>query len=173
MRGFSLLAFIFICAVTGLGQDRPNVAAQRDAMKKLEFLAGRWTGPCSVTRGPGEPVKLIQTEQVQYKLDGLVMLIEGTGRTSDGKVAFQALATVAYDESSGQYRLRSHSGGRYLDTELKVLPRGFVWGFDAGPMKVINTMRLSEKGEWVETTDVSAGAAPARRTLEMTLSRTE
>jgi hypothetical protein len=65
------------------GQQQPNVAAQREAMKKLDFLVGKWSGGASVSRGPGEPMRLRQTKEVQYKLDGLMMLIEGTGRNAE------------------------------------------------------------------------------------------
>jgi hypothetical protein len=67
------------------GQQPPNVAAQRAAMKKLEFLAGKWSGKASVMRGPGAAMRVTQTQDVQFKLDGLVMLVEGTGRNASGK----------------------------------------------------------------------------------------
>src|SRR5258708_36484318 len=74
----------------------PNIETQRAAMKKLEFLIGKWIGEARVLRGPGEPVEMIQTEEAQYKLDGLVLLIEGVGRNkSDGKLALQALGIVS------------------------------------------------------------------------------
>ena len=38
-------------------------------------------------------------------------------------------------------------------------------------MTVANTMTFSEKGEWVETTDVIMGASAPRRTVEMRLRR--
>ena len=53
-----------------LAQQQPDVAAQRQAMKKLEFLVGHWSGTATVVRGPGEPLKLTQTEDVQFKLEG-------------------------------------------------------------------------------------------------------
>ena len=149
----------------------PNVQAQREAMQKLEFLAGRWSGPVTVVRGPGEPLKLTQTENVAYKLDGLVMQIEGQSTGADGKAQFRALGTIAYDDSSQTYRFRAYNEGRYLDTELTVLADGFAWGFDAGPAKVQNTMHLTVKGEWQEITEVAFGSAPARRSVEMLLDR--
>jgi hypothetical protein len=170
MRGLIAVlsvGFAFSC----YAQQQPNVAAQREAMKKLEFLVGKWSGDASVARGPGEPMKLIQTEDVQYKMDGLVLLIEGTGRNPDGQVAFRALATVSYDDAASTYHFRAYNGGRYLDTELNVVPNGFAWGFTSGPVKVSNTMRLSEKGEWVETTETTIGATPPRKSVEMTLRR--
>jgi hypothetical protein len=158
-------------AVVSYGQGQPDVTAQRDAMKKLDFLVGKWSGEASVIRGPGEPMKLTQTEEVQFKLDGLVMLVEGTGRNSAGQVVYRALATIAYDDTAGVYRFRAYNDGRYLDTELTVTPGGFSWGYEAGPLKVHNTMGLSEKGEWLESTETSYGATPPRRSLQMTLRR--
>jgi hypothetical protein len=167
MRPAVALFFITV----SYAQQQPNVAAQREAMKKLDFLIGKWSGNASLVRGPGEPLKLVQTEDVQFKLDGLVMLIEGTSRDSNGKVVFHALATISYDDATSTYRFRAYNDGRYLDTELTLPPNGFAWGYDAGTMKVSNTMRLSAKGEWIETTQVTLGSAPPRRTLEMTLRR--
>ena len=160
-----------IAAAAAYTQPQPDIAAQRDAMKKLSFLAGKWSGEGTVVRGAGESVKLIQTEDVQYKLDGLVLLVEGTGRNAAGEVVFRALATASYDDHTHTYRWRSHSAGRYLETELKVTPGGFVWAFDGGPAKVVNTMRLTERGEWHEITEITSGTAPPRKTLDMTLKR--
>jgi hypothetical protein len=163
--------FVLALAALTLGAQAPqgpNLAAQREAMKKLGFLAGKWSGPGTVIRA-GEPFKLTQSEEVQFKLDGLVMLVEGTGRGPGGEVVFRAMATISYDDASSTYRFRAYSEGRYLDTDLKVLPKGFVWGFTSGPVKVVNTMDLTDKGEWHEITEVTAGNAPPRKTLDMTL----
>jgi hypothetical protein len=74
----------------------PDLDAQRAAMKKLEFLVGKWAGEARTLRGPGELVPLIQTEEAQYKLDGLVLLIEGVGRMkADSKLALQALGIIS------------------------------------------------------------------------------
>jgi hypothetical protein len=54
-------------------QPPPNcVEVQREAMRKLSFLAGHWSGSVTIVRGPGEPLHLTQTEDIEYKLDGLV-----------------------------------------------------------------------------------------------------
>jgi len=53
-------------------------------------------------------VDLIQTEQATYKLDGLILAIEGIGKTkSDGKVMLQALGLISYDDEAGVYRIRA------------------------------------------------------------------
>src|SRR5437879_4956888 len=165
---FTFLVLLFGLAGLAFGQQA-DTARQREAMKKLDFLAGKWSGDASVSRGPGAPVKVRQTEEIDYRLGGLVMLIQGTGRNPDGKIAFQALATVSYDDHAGTYRFRAYHDGNYLDTVLNVMAKGFSWAYEAGPAKVVNTMSVNENGEWVETTEVAVGANPPRKSVEMLL----
>ena len=157
-------------AISGHGQQ-PNVAAQRAAMQKLDFLVGTWSGPETVITGSGAPLMLTQTEVVQIKLGGLVMLVEGTGSNAAGQVLFTALATIAYDDVTSTHRFRAYNSGNYIDAELKVTSQGFTWGYGAGSMKVSNTMQLNAKGEWTETTETTVGSSPPRKTVDMTLQR--
>lgn len=150
-------------------QPNASAEAQREAMHKLAFLVGRWSGPVTITRGPGEPLKLTQTENVAYKLDGLVLLIEGQSTGADGKAQFEALATVAYDDGSHTYHIRAYNAGHYVDAELKVEAGGFLWGFNTGPAKIQNIMHLTNKGEWQESTEVAFGNSPPHRSAEMLL----
>jgi hypothetical protein len=146
-----------------------SIDAQREAMRRLSFLAGRWSGPVTIVRGPGEALHLTQTEDVEYKLDGLVLLIEGKSTSADGKVPFSALATIAYDDASHTYRFRAYHDGHYLDTELSVPANGFSWSFTAGPANIVNTMHLTAKGEWYEVTEVTVGGNPPHRSVDMLL----
>jgi hypothetical protein len=146
-----------------------SVDLQREAMRKLSFLAGHWSGPVTIVRGPGEPLHLTQTEDIEYKLDGLVLLIEGKSTDAEGKAQFSALATIAYDDASHTYRFRAYNDGHYLDTELSVPVNGFSWSFRAGPAHIVNTMQLTGKGEWREVTEVTFGSNPPHRSLEMLL----
>jgi hypothetical protein len=146
-----------------------SVDAQREAMRKLSFLAGHWSGPVTIVRGPGEPLRLTQTEEVAYKLDGLVLLIEGKSTSAEGKALFSALATIAYDDASHTYRFRAYNDGHYTDTELSVPGNGFSWSFTAGPGHIVNTMRLTGKGEWDEVTEVTTGSNSPHHSVDMLL----
>jgi hypothetical protein len=157
-----------------LGAEQPvsnSAETQRDAMRKLSFLAGHWSGPVTIVRGPGEALHLAQTEDVEYKLDGLLLLIEGKSTSPDGKVLFSALATIAYDDASHTYRFRACNDGHYLDTELAVPANGFSWSFTSGPAHIVNTMHLTGKGKWGEVTEVTVGSNPAHRAVDMLLER--
>lgn len=170
------LVAVTLLPVFAAAQQNANagVNAQREAMHKLVFLAGRWSGPVTIHDGPGEPLHLTQTEDVQFKLDGLVLLIEGISRDAQGKVQFNALATVSYDEASHAYRFRAYNQGHYIDTELSVATNGFSWSFPAGPGHVVNTMRLTPKGEWSEESEFVTGSDlphPSHPSVEMLLTR--
>lgn len=163
------MSIVWLGATAVAQTPSDNANAQREAMKKLAFLAGQWSGTITISRGPGEPLKLAQTENVQFKLGGLVLLIEGTSTSADGKVQFEALTTVAFDNASQTYRFRAFHDGNYLDAPLTVLADGFSWEYSMGPAKVVNTMKLTGKGEWQETTNVTVGNNPPRPGAEMLL----
>lgn len=151
----------------------PKMSAQREAMSKLDFLVGQWSGPATISNGPGPAMHLTQTENVQSKIDGLVLLIEGATRDASGNARFQALATIAYDDTTATYRIRAYNDGNYLDTEMNVLDKGFSWGFSSGPATITNTMHLTDTGQWSENTTVASGASPPRTTTELTLRHTQ
>jgi hypothetical protein len=152
----------------------PNVEEQRAAMKHLSFLVGNWSGQARIQLGQGEPLELGQTENAQYKLDGLVMLIEGTGHAvSDGKPVIQALATISYDDEAKVYRMRAHNNGRYMETEVKLAEsgKGLAWGFTFGQIKTSTIMAINDKGEWTEAGEIVTGAQPPRKFLELKVRR--
>ncbi len=151
----------------------PKVSAQREAMSKLDFLIGQWSGPATISAGAGPAMQLTQTENVQSKLDGLVLLVEGVSRDASGNARFQALATISYDETSAIYRFRAYNDGNYVDAELTVLDKGFSWGFISGPATITNTMHVTDTGQWSETTVVAVGGSPPRTTTELTLRHTQ
>lgn len=166
-----VVALVISLRLSSAQQPANSVDTQREAMRKLSFLVGRWSGPVTIVRAPGEPLQLTQTEEIEYKLGGLVLVVEGKSTSSGGNVLFSALATIAYDDSSHTYRLRAYNDGHYLDTELSVPANGFSWGFAAGPAHVVNTMHLTAKGEWEEVTESTVGGNPPHRSAQMLLQR--
>ena len=148
---------------------------QRSAMKKLSFLVGKWSGDARILRQSGEPLELTQTEEAQYKLDGLLLMIEGVGRTKDGKPALQALGIISYDDETRKYRMRAYNDGRYLETEMKLAHKGgeLRWGFATGEIKFSSELRINEKGERTELHDIRVGSARPRRFMELRVSRTQ
>jgi hypothetical protein len=151
----------------------PDTVAQRVAMKKLAFLLGKWSGEARILPVSGEPVELLQTEEVEYRLGGLVLLIEGTGHNkADGKAALQALGIVSYDDETRTYHMRAYNDGRYLETDLKLADDGksLTWGFALGEIKTNSLLRIDDKGRWTELTELAIGSQPPRKYMELTVS---
>ena len=150
----------------------PDLEAQREAMKKLDFLVGKWGGEARLLRGAAESVELLQTEEAQYKLDGLIVVIEGVGRTkSGGQPLLQAFGIVSYDDESATYRLRAFNDGRFLETQVKLLEegKGMTWGFALGEIRTNSMLRINERGEWTEFAEISIGSQPSKKLLELTV----
>jgi hypothetical protein len=141
-------------------------------MKKLGFLVGKWAGEARVLRGPTESVEMFQTEEAQYRLDGLILVIEGVGRTkSSGQPLLQAFGIVSYDDESETYRLRAFNDGRFLETQTKLLEegKGMTWGFALGEITTNSVLRINERGEWTEFAEISIGSQPPKKLLELTV----
>jgi len=152
----------------------PDVEVQRTAMKKLGFLVGGWSGEASVLRGPGQFEDLVQTESAQFKLDGLVLVIEGVGRSkANGKLALQALGVVSFDDETGTYRMRAFNDGRWLETEVKLADQGnsISWGFALGEFKTTTVLRINEKGEWTELGELVIGDRRPQKMMELRVRR--
>ena len=150
----------------------PDLAAQREAMKKLDFLIGKWTGEARLLRAPAASVELLQTEEAQYKLDGLIVVIEGVGRTKFGvRPVLQALGIISYDDEDGTYRLRAFNDGRFLESQVKLLAegQGMTWGFALGEIRTNSVLRINERGEWTELAEISIGSQPSKKLLELTV----
>ena len=148
----------------------PDLDAQRSAMQKLSFLVGSWSGHARLLRGPGEPVELEHTEEACYKLDGLVLLIEGIGRAkSSGEPLLQAIAIISYDDASQTYTMRAFNDGRFLETQLELLSdgKGMTWGFTLGEIRTHSVLRIDQNGAWTEIAKITLGSQPPKTLLEL------
>jgi len=119
---------------------------------------------------------MVQTEDAQYKLDGLILTIEGVGRNkADGKLALQAFGIISYDDESGVYHFRAFNDGRFLECEAKLAEdgRGLTWGFTLGQIKTNSRLHITDKGDWTEFHEISIGSAPPRKFMDLTVSHRE
>lgn len=153
----------------------PDTAARREAMERLGFLVGEWAGEATYQAGRGNRQVLWQTEHVQWKLGGQVLLVEGLGRrVIDGEpadTAFNALATVDWNADRG-YVMRSITlDGREGSFPLTVSDRGFVWGFEVPGGRVRYTMQLTDDGTWHERGEFTRDGQQWFPIMEMRLRR--
>jgi hypothetical protein len=153
---------------------QPDLDAQRSAMRQLDFLIGTWIGAARLLRGPGAYMDLEQTERAEYRLDGLVLLIEGTGHDrATSTTVLQALGIISYDDERETYRMRAFNDGRWLDTDVTLLEgrRGISWRFALGEFRTHSELRITEDGAWTEHAELTIGSQPAKTLLDLSVRR--
>jgi hypothetical protein len=159
--------------MTGQTPRTPDLRAQHEAMQRLAFLVGKWSGEAKLFPLAQTAVTLGWSEDAQYKLDGLLLEIEAKGwNETDHKTIRQALGFVSYDDFTRTYRMRTFNDGRYLETDLSLLDgeNGFTWGFEIGDIKTNSVLRMNA-GEWTEVHHMTVGSQPDRKFMEVRVSR--
>jgi hypothetical protein len=150
-----------------------NLDVQRAAMRRLDFLIGEWTGTARL-RGPGVYVDLAQAERAEYRLDDLVLLIEGIGRDrATGTPILQALGSISYDDERQTYRMRAFNNGLWLDTDVSLLEPGLgiSWGFTLGEFRTHSVLQITDDGGWTEHADLIIGSQPPKTLMELSVRR--
>lgn len=153
----------------------PDAAAlvqrSRDALAPVAALVGQWEGEATIRRGPGEPTRVRQSEDILWGASGTVISIRGTGRDpATGATVFEAVGTLWFDPDLGKVRLRTHTDGRSVEADVEVRPDTLVWGFAVPGGRVRYVIALTAD-TWTETGDYIAEGRPPLRTTELRLRR--
>ena len=161
-----ILTVVIGALVSALAQGRPDPGAlietQRVAMGPLAFMDGIWRGPAWTILPSGEKHTLTQTERIGPFLDGSVKVIEGRGYEPDGRLSFNAFATISFSSSTRSYTMHSYAQGNVGDFVLTPRADGFVWEIPAGQMTIRYTAVIKD-GTWREVGDrIVPGKDPVR-----------
>jgi hypothetical protein len=153
---------------------QPDPAPVLEAMKAVAFLEGRWAGEGWFQMGPGTREEFSQTEVVERKLDGGLLLIEGIGRSKapEPRTVHHAFAVISFDPSKKAYRFSSHIVGRPpLDVEPEVGPNTFRWGYQPQAGIHIRYVITVEDATWREVGEFSRDGQTWNQFFEMTLTK--
>ena len=155
----------------------PAPEAVKQEMKKIAYMAGRWKGEANVRQRNNVTVKVLQEENIQFKLDGIALLIEGTGRSTEAgnPIVFSSLAIVSYNQYTKEFQLRSHIlDGNQTDAYFKIVTENhFEWGFETPQKgKVRFDIVLDPKTKsWIEKGEYSPDGTTWYTTIEMKLTK--
>jgi len=174
MKKILCLSLLCVLPVALLAQPSASATVQRAEMKKLAWLVGHWKGTGWIQMGQRGRKEFTQTETIQSKLDGLVLIVDGLGKSKeDGSTIHTALAFVSYDERAKTFPWRAFTAeGRQTDTVAKVGTDTLEWGLEfpqRGRMRY--TIKLNDKGEWFEVGERTQDGQTWHKFFEMTLQR--
>jgi hypothetical protein len=89
-----------------------------------------------------------QTENIQFKIDSVAILIEGLGK-SNGLITHNALAIISYIKQDSIYNFHSYtSTGRGGSFKAELIDKKFYWYPNKNMRYVI---WLNDKSQWYET----------------------
>src|SRR5690348_323107 len=147
MKNIIVIVIAFSALITNkvLAQE----IGDKEKMKVFAGWIGRWQGEGSIQMGPGEPKKSTVDEHIEYKLDGMVVLIEGVGKAMDAAtnketIVHHALGLLSYDKGTSQYKFKSYlKDGRAINPWFNALgENSFEWGFDMPQGKIRYTITI-------------------------------
>lgn len=171
---FTLLLATCALAPFTRAQSAPDtqaiMQAQTQTMQKLSFMDGAWRGTAWTLRPDGSKHEITQTERIGPFLGNTVKVIEGRGYEPDGRISFNAFATISYDLNKQSYQMRSYAQGYAGDFTLVPTERGYFWTIPMGPVQIRYTMTL-ENGEWLETGERLVPGKDPQKFFEMRLKR--
>lgn len=180
MKNLFVTCAIFLGLATGHAHAQAMAKASdalKQEMQKLSYLAGKWKGEAIARQRNGPDTKVMQEENIQFKLDSTLLLIEGTGRNpgNPNEIVFNALAFVTYNEAAKEFNMRSHlKDGNKTDAYFRILAENhFEWGFDIqNNAKMRYDIKLNPKTKsWYEIGEYSPDGVTWYKFIELKLSR--
>jgi hypothetical protein len=143
----SLLSF----SVT-LGQMLETDSISQAEISRLGFMVGKWKGSGWIMGRDQQQQNFEQTEDVQFKLDQTLLLIEGLGK-SDGRVSHSALAVVSFNKQDKHYNFQSYlADGRSGNLKAELIGEKLYWY----PMDNIRYLiYINDEGQWHETGEMN------------------
>ena len=165
-----ILCLLFILVFGYLGNAQaPSVDVElQKEMAKLDFMVGQWAGQ-GWSMGPDmQRHAFDQKENIQYKLDGTAILVEGIG-TTNGQVIHNAMAVITYDKQKKHYLFRSYLfDGKSGEYKGELIDGKFHWYLNDGMRYIIHQ---NEQDQWYEIGEINRNGTwyPF---FEMTLNKT-
>ncbi|MFZ0391821.1 MAG: hypothetical protein WAN36_15275, partial [Calditrichia bacterium] len=89
--------FIFILLyISNIFGQMPDVSADvKDAMSQVSVMAGEWEGRGWRMTPGGEKAYSNVEENLHWKLDKTILILEGLGKTDEGKVVHNAYGVLS------------------------------------------------------------------------------
>ena len=172
MRIYLFLAFSFFIYVNFAFAQEPNGADLKKAeMKKLEKMAGQWKGSGWIQQGPKRET-FTGVENVQKKVDGLAVLVEGKFSNPEGKVIHETLAVLSYDDALKNYRFATYlANGITGVQDFRVVGDHYEWGFQIPNAGTVRYTIKIDTDTWSEIGEFSRDGKSWFKNFEMKLDR--
>jgi len=168
----SMLAVAFV-----LQAPLPDRSIVAEKMKALSFLVGRWEGVGKIQIAAAPRVSSDVRENVQYRLSGQALLVEGLGtvKSEDGKSdqpVHEAIGLITWDLAKEKYVMHVMTAkAGAVEPTVEVGDKTLVWSFVTDGRTIRYTIKINEKGQWIEDGEWTIKGEKWLKFLEMTLDK--
>ncbi|HEY0460242.1 MAG TPA: hypothetical protein VGC97_13975 [Pyrinomonadaceae bacterium] len=170
IRKILLATIVLLAGLSAVSAQENTAEAQRAEMKKVESMVGQWKGSGWIQQGAKRET-FTGTENVQRKIDGLALLVEGKFSNPEGKVIHETMAVLAFDAKAKGYKFRTYlASGMSGEQDFKVVPDGFEWGFSFRTGTIRYTIKTANE-TWSETGEFSKDGKTWMKFFEMNLKK--
>ncbi len=169
-RKFILTVVMILGCVMFAGAQENNIDLQKAQMKKLDGMVGQWNGSGWMQQGPNRTT-FTGTENVQRRLGGLALLVEGKFANPDGRVVHETLAVLSYDSKALKYGFQTYlATGAIGAYDFRLVENGYEWGFQT-PAGTIRYSISTKNEVWFEIGEFSRDGKNWIKFFEMKLER--
>lgn len=170
---FLIAALLGLVPYAAFAQAPPPAAPRKAAMQAVSFLAGHWEGSGWMRRGPGEPQKFQSVEQVESRLEGTILTIEGRHWDSDPNVlVHHAFAVLSANAAGDGYEFRSYLADGRDGTYTGAVSEGaFVWRMSTPDGSQIRYTIRVEGEKWHEVGEIARDGKTWMQFFAMDLER--
>jgi hypothetical protein len=175
-----IISFISLLILSSQTLAQRPATPDKSKMQIFNNWVGHWKGEGEMQQGPGAAKKSSVDENIEMKLDGMILVVEGIGKTDPGtdmeKVVHHAFAVLNYDQSSKTYKFKSFlMDGRSTDAWFEVVGENkYKWGFDVPNGKIAYTINIDGAAKkWNEIGEYSADGTTWRKFFEMNLTKVD
>jgi hypothetical protein len=148
----------------------------KEKMNVFSPWVGTWKGESWMQRGPGAAGKSTVHENIEFKLNNSLLVIEGIGKALDEtgieKTVHHAYGVLSFDPVTNGYKFKTYlADGRSTDAWFTVTGENqYQWGFDTPQGKIKYSIALAEN-KWKETGEFSRDGYQWMKFFEMNLIR--
>lgn len=173
-RGLVAVAVVACVALAGAQQP-----AAQNPLDQMSFMVGKWEGDgWMMVPGAGK-VAFRGYEQVERKLQGKALLVEGhftakVGPEQQERVVHEALSVLFYEPKAKQFRFRTHTlRGGAGDHELKLTgEKAWEWTLEPPDGSKVRYRTTFAGGDWHEVGERSTdGGQTWTQFIEMRLKK--
>lgn len=177
MKNLIYKTLLFVLISTLVSAQMPDFSKEvQSAMAQLSVMEGKWKGTGWRLNPDGSKSTSNIEENLVYKLDKTVFLVEGIGTLDNGTVVHHALGFITFNPMTKTYTMKSFLiNGLSMEANFEIVEsnRSFIWWFKDQRGGTIRYKVKFENNTWNEEGEYSRDGQTWFKTLEMSLAKVE